>query len=77
MTSYAVCVVPRLHALTSSIKARENKTTTMASLQQICPGLLSVYEYNIAVLTSEKDSKSTKGLYEDIFKYRLFCVVSC
>ena len=68
MTSHAECVVPRPHALTSFIKARENKTTTLASLQQICPGFLSVYEYDIAVLTSKKDSKSTKGLYEDIFQ---------
>ena len=61
MTSHAECVVPRPHALTSFIKARENKTTTLASLQQICPGFLSVYEYDIAVLTSKKDSKSTKA----------------
>ena len=34
----------------------------MAGLQQIC------HKDNIAVLISEKDSKSTEGMYQNIFQ---------
>ena len=53
----------RAHALTSFIKASENKTTT---IWLACSKFASFNEDTIAALLPEKDSKSTEGLYQNI-----------